>query len=70
MTMISLAILTVLLAVLVAEVAWIMLLELVSQIKLAEHGRFGQRVTSTHCREKRERSECTARLNWFTTSSP
>src|ERR1700674_2303035 len=27
-------------------------------------------VTSTHCREKRERSECTARLNWFTTSSP
>ena len=43
MTMIPLAILTVLLAVLVAEVAWIMLLELLSQIKLAEHGRFGQR---------------------------
>jgi hypothetical protein len=43
MTMIPLAILTVLLAVLVAEVAWIMRLELVPQIKLAEHGRFGQR---------------------------
>jgi hypothetical protein len=42
MTMIPLAILTVLLAVLVAEVAWIMRLELVSQIKLAKHGRFGQ----------------------------
>jgi hypothetical protein len=40
------------------------------KLKGKNMGDLATEVTSTHCREKRERSECTARLNWFTTSSP